>query len=179
MSTEVIQAAIPNDSADVARKRVRTTVLVVFVLRLVYEMWFKILDLGYGYGSGWAGLPLWALGIGPLFALYFIVWRRLADPTSRITIGVALGLGASEAYLRLIPLLQSGRAAALSSWMTPLVVLAVAHAVLAMMAILCIRTLKDGWAAVALGALLGWYFFTARMIYETSVLGRLMMWISR
>jgi hypothetical protein len=172
MSTQAIPSRIALDSSD-ANRRLRTTVLVAFVVRVIYELYYKSPDLLQHPG----GVPYWALGFAPVVALYLIVWRRLADPTSRISIGVALGVGASEAVRGFYPLWLglSGLTNGISVLVWPQLLLAAVHVALVVMTIPVLRSLKDGRAAAFLGVLLGWYFYTAKMLFETVLISRLLI----
>jgi hypothetical protein len=103
MATEALRSNIATDSAEHNRRRLRSAVLVAFVVRLVYELYYKTLDFVHGYGGGWSGLPYWALAFAPVVALNMIVWARLKKPEARVPIGIAFGVGISEAYLLVAP----------------------------------------------------------------------------
>lgn len=167
MATQVLTSNLATDSAEQNRRRLRNTVLVAFVVRLVYELYYKSLDLVHGYGGGWGALPYWALAFAPVVALNLIVWARLKKPEARVPIGVAFGVGISEAYRLAAPLWLSEFPLGASALLAPSVFLALVNIVLAAIAISAFRSLKDGRAAALVGIPLGWYFYTAKLIFET------------
>jgi hypothetical protein len=158
MSTHAFQTVVATESSDLHRKRLRTAVLVTFFIRLVYELHYKSIDLIIRYGPDRRAVLTWALGFAPFVALYLIMWRRLSSSRSRLPIGIAMGLGLSEALRLLYPVWSRAGVPAMVNFLSPQLLVAAVYLILMALAIRTFASLKDGQTEVALGIPIGLYF---------------------
>ena len=94
MSTQVDLPSLSSASSDRGRKHLRIALLVSFLVLLGFELRAMPLHNTRSGGVAQGQVIYWALHLAPYVVLYAICWWRLARPTSRIPIGIALGLGA-------------------------------------------------------------------------------------
>jgi hypothetical protein len=163
MTTQVFQPAPASDPEGVYRQRLRTAILIVFVVTLVFGLFYSTGDFRAASGphrGGWLFIAVLEFVPGPL--LYLFLWWRLSSPDARIPVGIAIG-EAAELLFRVLQRVLAHQAEvppppAIFRLYRPVIL--ILFLAVGGLAVATSRSFKDRRALVALGIPLGWYFDT-------------------